>query len=129
MNETFMKRLTTSLTPEKAGAVTRLLLLRNIEVYIRDPKQKGSFQFVEEETEQTGGCLYVPEADYAHARRVLIREGYEEIISRNPEVRDEVKDPLQQVQEDYMRRRKMHMIEWAVILTAVILYGLIRSRF
>ncbi len=128
MNETFMRRLTSSLPEQEAGVLARLLLSHNIELYARDPDHGDKYSYVDGQ-DACPGSLYVPAADYAQARRIIIRAGYEEFVSDEPEEKSDVKDSVQQIQEELRRRQKIQMIEWAVILTAVILYGLVRSRF
>ncbi|MDO4633509.1 MAG: hypothetical protein Q4B01_06600 [Eubacteriales bacterium] len=114
-----MRQLTEILNAGEAGAIYSLLLSVHIEIYIKKDGENPT-HFVENPKETEGECVYVPEADYEEASRVLCEAGYADLVCREQKAAPETEE--ERILRDFQKKRKWHMIEWIIVILAVLLF-------
>ncbi|MDO4522787.1 MAG: hypothetical protein Q4B57_06535 [Eubacteriales bacterium] len=125
MEDQFIRKITNPISFEEAEAIRSLLLLAHIEVYGTSSEEADGYCYLGEKETSGDGCLYVPEADYEYAVELLTEKGYADSICRD-EIRHTQTDSVEKITQEYLRKRKLHAIEWGVIILAVLVYSFIR---
>ncbi len=119
-----MRQLTGILHEEEAGVIYSLLLSLHAELYIK--KDGGEIcSFAESAADLKDREVYVPEADYDICAETLRKEGYGSLVCTEQEEAPQTE--TEKIMNDFRKKRKWHMIEWAVVIGAVLLYQIIRS--
>ncbi len=121
-----MRQLTEILHEEEAGVIYSLLLSLHVEIYTKK-KNSEEYNFVDDWSELKEGAVYVPNADYDFCSDELKKAGYDSLVCKEQE--RESLDENEKIIRDFERKRRWHMIEWGLVIGAVILFQLIRSLF
>ncbi|KIR03411.1 hypothetical protein P261_02226 [Lachnospiraceae bacterium TWA4] len=121
-----MRQLTQILHAKEAGVIYSLLLSLHVEIYIKK-NDCTEYSFAQNQTVLEEHAVYVPEADYEVCVRALKEAGYDLLICETKE--SETMDETQKILKDFEKKRKWHMIEWAIVIAAVVLFQIIRSLF
>lgn len=125
MNQGFIRRLTKPLSDELALSACDILRQNGIEIFTRDDEE-ADFGVVLGNVLKGDCCIYVSAADYEQAKKLLCGSQLEDYISKECLVAQE-KNQAELAEQEYLRKKKINLMECVVVLVLAILFYLYRA--
>lgn len=123
----FLRQLTTQISEEEQKQICIVLKENGMELYQKEGEEFSLITDDGDHTEKvTDGCLYISAADREAAVKYLQEAGLGSNISDSQMI-PKSKNLVEEAEEEYMKRRRMRMIECLVVLVLAILYYLYKS--
>lgn len=132
MNQEFLRQLTLPLPSGEAKKLFTLLCVQGMELYVQKEygteKKIPEYQLLTEAPEEENGIYYISAADRDAAVQIMKQADLGEFVSENTQAVPDADEVVKQAQDEYFRKRKMTLLETAVIVLAMMLFYLIRSK-